>query len=84
MDESQRWTCHYCGHSEAVVEDDNDASLRAWASHINDVHGEAALEETLGAAMDEFIETLKAEGKVLHDPFNGNDYFVEDPPERDE
>jgi predicted small metal-binding protein len=77
MSEPERWNCE-CGYSEAMTGDDT-ADLRAWAGHVRDAHGEAALEETLRTEIDAYIEKLKVEGKVLHDPFNGHDYFVEEP-----
>jgi hypothetical protein len=77
LSEPQRWTCE-CGYSEAMT-GDNTADLQAWAGHVHDVHGKAALEETLRTEIHEYIEELKKQGKVLHDPFNGHDYFVEEP-----
>jgi hypothetical protein len=38
----------------------------------------AVLEGMLEREMDKLIEKLKYEGKVLHDPFDGHDYFVEE------
>jgi hypothetical protein len=79
MDEPQRWKCE-CGYSVAVTGDEM-ADLRTWARHVRNAHGEDVLDAILKREMDGRIEELKLEGKILHDPFDGKDYLVEEPTE---
>jgi hypothetical protein len=76
MDEPQRWKCE-CGYS-VVMTGDEMADLRTWASHVRNAHGEDVLDGILEREMDRRIEELRREGKVLHDPFDEHDYWVED------
>jgi hypothetical protein len=76
MDEPQRWTCE-CGFSVAMTEEEM-ADLRVWLAHIRNAHGDDVLEALIQRELDRRIEELKREGKVLHDTFDGHDYFVEE------
>ena len=76
MDEPQRWKCE-CGYS-VVITGDEEADLRTWVKHVRNAHSEAVLEGILEREMVRLIEKLKYEGKVLHDPFDGHDYSVEE------
>jgi hypothetical protein len=76
MEEPQRWKCE-CGYSVAVTEDEK-ADLRTWARHLRNAHEEDVLEAVIQRELDRRAEELKREGKVLHDPFDGHDYFVKE------
>jgi hypothetical protein len=79
MDDGHGWVCD-CGYSVPVVEGDSMATLRRWAEHVRDAHGEEVLQEAVSEIVDESAEELKAEGKVISDPFTGDDYWWGDPP----
>jgi hypothetical protein len=76
MDEPQWWECE-CGYSVAVTEDEL-ADLRTWARHLRDAHDEDVLESVIQRELDRRTEELKREGKVLYNPFDVHDYFVEE------
>ncbi len=72
MDEEPAWTCE-CGYGELAVEGDPMATLRRWAAHVREAHGEDALNETLRAMVSECMTQLTREGTTLRDPFTGGE-----------
>ena len=80
MDDERAWVCE-CGYGEPAVEGGSMATLRRWAQHVRDAHGEEALQEALSEMVNERVVELKAEGKIIGDPFTGADHWMGDPPE---
>jgi hypothetical protein len=79
MANEHAWTCDSCGYGEPAVEGDRLATLRRWAAHVGDVHGDDVLEETLRELVHERVEELRHDGTILRDPFTGRDYWMGEP-----
>ena len=60
MAEEHAWICD-CGYGEPAVEGDAMATLRRWAAHVREAHGEDALNEALSAMVSECMAQLKRE-----------------------
>ncbi len=81
MHEEHAWTCD-CRYGEPAVEGDIGATLRRWAAHVRNAHGEEALDEALRELVHESVEELRLEGKIVRDPFTGADHWMGERPDR--
>ena len=72
MDEEHAWT-RECGYGEPAVGGDPMATLRRWAAHVREAHGEDALNEALRAMVSACMTQLTREGTILRDPFTGRE-----------